>query len=782
MSSTDGATARKAARAVASAAYRLTKTGFDRVHGRFHNVFDTDSDGLGEGVDMSAADASAERYRSPIDVLGSQAAADFLWLWLRSDDSAYLDLYRALCLSRLTASPVSDSVDWSQHANVVRRAVNERYRLSPQDRDKLERTFADAHATLPARASALKEVRIVFLGDCLYEEVALFVAAECLKDGLLVRAEHVVSKNPLEQRRHLSSLDPRAYDAVFYSPFTYAFNPDYGLVLELSHAAATPRAVQTIVDQSLATAASTLDFLSERFEVPIVVHNASTLQRGTTLLKRSLKSAATSRTRKHARVHVNAWLSAYVEKRNRETFRHLFILDEAALAATSAERRKLGAYYYAESALHPTLFSRKLAGEVAEHIVALALRTKKLVIADLDNTLWEGIIGEGLGVAHHHDRQTLLKKLKDKGVILAIASKNDPAKVTWEGGTLDATCFVASEVSWDPKVLGIQRIFADLNIKPKDAVFIDDRPDERELVKGRWPVVHCADPLDPRAWRIFGRREAFLDDEQEFDRTAMYQQREKRDTALSAANVAEAAAQMFGRLALKATLTEPDKNGLRRVSELINRTNQWNLCASRTTFREVETWHASTDHTIYTVQLEDKFGSMGTTCVVVVHDTGKALEIPVFVLSCRVFGFGVETLMLDHLKRVSQKRYGAVHLRGSFKATEHNAPSKDMYRDHGFVADGEVWTYVGTPDERPVPAWFSLAGFDPAEIRRSGQRLRRPAHSTSAPLGAIRLFPLRPRLPRGSTTFIVVRARHPTFVVARPRQHQRSSCPVEACP
>jgi FkbH-like protein len=650
-------------------------------------------------------------YVSPAQALGSRAAVDLLWSWLRTRDSAYEDLYRGLCLTVMFATTGHRTEDRVKTVSRVLGAVDQRYGLSPRDWTDLKRLLTDVHAALPAVPQALKEIRVLFLGDCLYEEVALFLASECIKDGLRVRAEQIVSKNPLEQRRRLRELDASAYDVVFYSPFTYSFNPDYGLLLEISHATASARAVDTIVGQSVATAANTIDLLAGTFEVPVVINNASTIQRGTTELRRRVKSIVTSRTRQRARWQLNTWLADYVEKKNRDTHRHLFVLDEASLCAADDDQRGLGAYYLTTSAFHPTVFSRRLAALVAEHIAAVALSSKKLVITDLDDTLWDGIIGEGQGVVHHLDRQRSLKKLKDRGVILAISSKNDPAKVSWEGASLDGECFVAAEMSWAPKVQGIQRMFKEINLKPKDAVFLDDRPDERELVKDHWPEMHCADPSDPRSWRVFLRWESLLDDGQEFDRTALYRQREKREGALVAASVGGDADAMFGRLGLKATLKIADRGSLKRVAELINRTNQWNLCASRTTFRQAEEWHEAADTKIYTVQVDDKFGSMGTVCVVVVHEKQAIHEIPVFVLSCRVFGFGVETLVLDYLKRAAQKRFGTVRLRGFFKATDHNAPCEGMYRDHGFSSEEEAWTYVGGRDERPVPGWFLLSGF-----------------------------------------------------------------------
>jgi len=660
--------------------------------------------------DGSSTHAAEGEYVSPLSAYGSDPGVDFLQHWLRRGDDAYVELYRAVCLT--AGDPPATPEEWSKKTARMLGAVDQAGALSDSDWTRLQALLEKTHSELGAVAGTLKEVKVLFLGDCLYEETALFLASECLKDGLRLVAEHIVSKNPVEQRRQLQSIDPRKYQAIFFSPFTYAFNPDYALLLELSHARATDPQIDELVKQSLSATQATLDVLANAFEGPVFINNASTVQRGTTAARRFVKATLTSRTRSRAKAKVNAALAEYVERKNAQAHRHLFIVDEAALCADEGEALALGAYYIAEHALHPTAFARKLAPLIAEQVAAAALTTKKIVVADLDNTLWDGVIGEGLGVKHHHDRQGILRKLKDKGVVLAVASKNDPARVTWEGGTLDASSFVASEISWAPKVQGIARIYQDLNIKPKDGVFIDDRTDEREMVKARWPQMHVADPCDARTWRVFASWERLLDDEQEFDRTAMYQQREKREAALSPAEAEDTAA-MFGRLGLKAFLKVADKGSVKRIAELINRTNQWNLCASRTTIRQVEEWLQSPRHRVFTIQVDDKFGSMGTVCAVVAELGEGSVDVPIFVLSCRVFGFGVETLVLDYLKRWAKAKLGGPKMRGWFKPTEHNAPCKDMYRDHGFASeDGAVWTYAAAPGERAVPAWFTLNGFD----------------------------------------------------------------------
>lgn len=655
------------------------------------------------------------QYYSPVEVLGREAAADFLWHWLRTENKAYTDLYLGICLydfSSLTTLGLDDKVDWRPRVELLVDAVAERHPLDDKQRAKLRAVLEVLHAKLPEQRRSMRELQILFLGDCLFEEAGLFVAADALRSRVLLRSMYVNSKNPNEQRRQLKTFSDKKLGAVFYSPFTYAFHPDFERLLDLRNLIMSVTEVRDLSRNIVQAVRKNIDFLANTFECPIFVSNASMIVRGTRRSTVIARNALTLKRRLYARDLLNFWLREYVASTNERSYRHLYLLDEAEVAPFGMSQVRLGAYLHTLSGLHPTRFSQALGQPISDRVVALSLMSRKIVICDLDNTLWEGVIGEGHGVQHYTDRQDILRRLKTKGVVLAIASKNDPTKVRWTGGLLNKESFVAEEVSWGSKVSGIQRIFQQLNLKPKDGIFIDDRPDERELVNGRWPEMFVADPCDERTWRIFSLLADLLDDEQEFDRTQMYQQREQREGAVTSVDDEAEAAAMFGRLELQATLRKAGKSELKRVSELINRTNQWNLAASRASFREVQHWSTSPQHVILTVQVNDKFGSMGTVCVAVVQEIGDYLEIIGFVLSCRVFGFGVETLLLDYIKRLAVKRVGAPNVRGHYIPTEHNAPCKDMYRDHGFRPEGDTWIYARLPGEKLLPPWFKLSNFE----------------------------------------------------------------------
>jgi FkbH-like protein len=322
---------------------------------------------------------------------------------------------------------------------------------------------------------------------------------------------------------------------------------------------------------------------------------------------------------------------------------------------------------------------------------------KKVIVCDLDNTLWSGVIGEG-AVEHFQDRQHILKALRKKGILLAISSKNNPANVHWTGGVLSDADFVSAQINWDPKVLNMRRIANELNLKLKDFLFIDDRADERAMVADTLPEVQTLDAESPDVWRRLAVLAEMLPEPDEMDRTLAYKQREERmrfleDTEAVAAEQRE----LFRKLNLKLTIRAAAAKELRRVAELINRTNQFNLCGTRTTTREVTEWSERSDRSVLVVEAADKFGSMGIVCVAVTARTRDTTEIPVLVLSCRVFGYGVEKALLNYIYRSIESRGDGARkvIVGSYRETPQNEPCRKFYPDSGFIWEGGAWVCRG---------------------------------------------------------------------------------------
>ena len=620
------------------------------------------------------------------------AFVDYLSQYFAVGDSTYKQLFIG---EKIKALYDSEGVDAARRATIEAVNSNERLglakvletTLSPAAWQLFSSELASVHAVL---AETTKTQRILLIGDCIFLDILPFIVGELHEAGIALLPDYATSKNPLELRDQLRKLSARKFDLVFFSPFSYEFVPAYSELAEWRQSSASTKSVNTVVENAWRDTQITLELVTDLFDCPVHVHNSAAIVREENSAKRFLKLKATAKVRHAAKKRINALLAAYIEQKNQSSFKHLFLLDEDRVAHEFGESRA-GAYYYRTALQHPAVHGRILAPLYVEAVYVNAhLLKKKLIVCDLDNTLWEGVIGEG-PVRHHHERQATLKGLKSKGVVLAINSKNDPANVHWREGTLGEHDFVCSAISWQPKVQGMKQIQDDLNLKMKDFLFVDDREDELELMRTAYPDVLCLDAKDAQTWQRFGLWRDLLDDDSEMDRTLMYRQREVRKAFVrdDIASEEEKAA-LFRSLGLKLTISRAKPGDLKRVAELINRTNQFNLEGSRTSLKEVTEWHQSSEHLVLTGQTSDRFGDMGTTCVVVARINGEEMELLPFVLSCRVFGYGIERSVMNHLKALARQS-GVDRIVGRYVSTPQNAPCKDFLADNGFKESAGQW-------------------------------------------------------------------------------------------
>jgi FkbH-like protein len=548
---------------------------------------------------------------------------------------------------------------------------------------------------------------VLLVGDCLFVDLLGFLAVPLMKAGIQLIPTFVTSKLISQQQRDIAEQQTKEFDLVFYSPLTYAFNIGFSQFQSPKMTLTTPIAVTTIVDAAKSDIKTTLHSLQRLFHCPIFVHNSANLRRHDGTFRDQLKTLVTRPVRAFARRQINSWLAAYLDGLNANSQR-FNLIDEATLLKTGSEHR-LSGYFYHNELQHPAQFGRAISPLYEQAIfVQTVLAKKKVIICDLDNTLWNGVIGDG-AVSHWTERQSTLLKLRKKGLLLAICSKNDAKNVHWRGGTLSEDDFVCQQINWDSKSGNIRRISQILNLKTKDFIFIDDRPDERELVKAAMPEITVLDADEPATWSQLELLATVLSENPEGDRTLAYKQRAERERFLNEhsqstndkSNTDDSEA--LGKLQLELSIRRAERKELARVAELINRTNQFNMCGTRTSLQEVMRWHESNSHTIWVLEARDRFGSMGTISIAVVENTDRGTEIPAFVLSCRVFGYGMEDALINLVKR---SRPGAP-IFGHFKATPHNEPCRNTYPRNGFSWEHSEWVFRGG-DSLPDAAWLTV--------------------------------------------------------------------------
>lgn len=371
-----------------------------------------------------------------------------------------------------------------------------------------------------------------------------------------------------------------------------------------------------------------------------------------------------------------------------------------------------------------------LAAEWARFLLALCPSMAKVVVCDLDNTLWGGVVGEdgpdGISVGDSEETspwlqiQRALLDLYHRGILLAISSKNNPddALSVLERHPqmlLRPPHFAAMRISWDTKPQSLSEIASELSVGRDTLVFLDDNPVEREYVRQAVPDVRVIElPADPakyaatiREFPLFERLRLTGEDR---DRGAMYaQQRQRAELQKSATSVED----YYRSLEMSLTIAPITPDTLARAAQLTQKTNQFNMTTRRYSEAEIAAFIAAPDWHAFTVQVRDRFGDNGIVGLLMACHEGDAWRIDTFLLSCRVIGRTVETAMLAWLAEKARQA-GATSLIGEFIPTKKNAPAAGIYSAHGFetVAGSEppssLWSYALRADTIRMPEWIDL--------------------------------------------------------------------------
>jgi FkbH-like protein len=350
----------------------------------------------------------------------------------------------------------------------------------------------------------------------------------------------------------------------------------------------------------------------------------------------------------------------------------------------------------------------------ATGVGALWGKSKKCLVLDLDNTLWGGIIGDdGLsGIRIGEDSgdgeafkrfQTYVKKLKERGVILAVCSKNDEniAREPFEKRTdmvlraTDFSCFIAN---WSPKSENIVTISRKLNIGLDSLVFFDDSPVEREIVRQHLPMVTVVNvPEDVSLYCVALSEGRYFDavsfTDEDRKKTEQYLANEMREIAVT--NFADYGDYLMS-LNMEAIVEDFDEQNLRRITQLINKTNQFNLTTPRYTEAQVRSFMESSEVISKYVKVRDRFGDYGLIGLAIARIKGGQAFLDTFLMSCRVLKRGVEDLLIRSLLEDLINR-GVGELRGSYIRTEKNKMVKDLLFQFQFAivdANEERSSYV----------------------------------------------------------------------------------------
>lgn len=343
---------------------------------------------------------------------------------------------------------------------------------------------------------------------------------------------------------------------------------------------------------------------------------------------------------------------------------------------------------------------------LARMIAATRGRVRKCVVLDLDDTLWGGTVGEDGAAAlaigldsvegeAFYDFQRYLRQLRERGVLLAVCSKNDDAvargaftaRPEMPLGLDDFACFVAN---WDDKATNVQRIAAALNIGLDALVFVDNLPGEREIVRRSLPDVAVVElPDDPVEYISALDRCALFELTEVSEDSALRTRRMREDGARQEAVAAFVDYDAYLRdLALEARFLPIDDATLPRVAELIQRSNQFNLRTERHSAEQVRHLVSADGNAGFAVSLSDRFGDHGLISVVLLRGEGQTLFVDTWLMSCRVLKRGVESLVANRIVEEARRR-GAEAVIGEYRPSAKNAMVAGLYPSLGYAATEE---------------------------------------------------------------------------------------------
>lgn len=355
-----------------------------------------------------------------------------------------------------------------------------------------------------------------------------------------------------------------------------------------------------------------------------------------------------------------------------------------------------------------------VASRTMDIICSIEGKFKKCLILDLDNTVWGGVVGDdgweniqvghGLGIGKAFSEfQQWVKKLKNRGIIVCVCSKNDEdkAKEPFEKNPEmvlkleDISVFIAN---WENKADNIRTIQSILNIGFDSMVFLDDNPFERNMVRENVPGVTVPElPDDPGDYLEFLYTQNLFEtasySNADKDRTKQYQVEAKRVTA---AKTFTNEADFLKSLNMVSEVNGFDKFNTPRVSQLSQRSNQFNLRTVRYTENQITAIEESDKYATFSFTLEDKFGDNGLIAVIIMEKGKEDLKLPetlkpsetlfidTWFMSCRVLKRGMENFTLNTLVDYARKN-GFKKIVGEYLPTLKNGMVKEHYPNLGFI-------------------------------------------------------------------------------------------------
>ncbi|WP_394128829.1 UDP-4-amino-4,6-dideoxy-N-acetyl-beta-L-altrosamine N-acetyltransferase [Shewanella maritima] len=366
-------------------------------------------------------------------------------------------------------------------------------------------------------------------------------------------------------------------------------------------------------------------------------------------------------------------------------------------------------YWYLARAPFTPIALEHYSNMIIGSVLATHSRTARVIVLDLDNTLWKGVIGddgiEGIELGGDYPGniyqalQELFLSLKQRGLLLCLCSKNTEAVALQcinqhPEMKLSQQDFVSWRINWQPKSGNIQSLAEELNIGLASFCFIDDNPVERAEVAANLPQVFVPNlPQDPSQWYQFISQLPELWQchvtESDKARNELYQQRKALTVeAASFSNRTD----FLSSLQMHLVIETLSKDNQARTLQLFNKTNQFNTTTLRYHQAQLIKLAEADTSMVLHIKLKDKYRAQfeGVAALVITHTNTQQWVIENFVMSCRVMGRDIEKVIIDELCKLAQTQQ-ASSIIGHYIESPKNAPVKTLYKDNGFTIKDKDW-------------------------------------------------------------------------------------------
>lgn len=370
-----------------------------------------------------------------------------------------------------------------------------------------------------------------------------------------------------------------------------------------------------------------------------------------------------------------------------------------------------------------------LAFEYVKYVRAFTGKTKKVLVVDLDNTLWGGILGEdgidGVALGPNYPGNAFMafqyeiKQLSKRGVVLAINSKNNESDVReafekHNHMVLKWDSFAAKRINWQDKASNMRQLAEELSLGLDSFVFLDDNPYELEMIQQALPeVTVVAVPTEPSELPYLLSRLGFFDNviysEEDRKRSEFYHSQVKRTQLKKSSTDLDT---FYRSLEMRLTVYDIGEAQIPRVAQLTQRTNQFNMTTPRYAESDIRRFTEDSEYLVLAYGLEDRFGDNGIISVMIVKKQEQNWYLDTFLMSCRVIGRTVESAILSLLVRQARQA-GVKSIIADFVPTKKNTPAKDVYPQHGFGlaeegSDSVRYQLDLVSADLRVPSWFEV--------------------------------------------------------------------------